>query len=1247
MFNDISDLNLTPNIYSSGQLSHCTQPNSVTDDLDLFCHSPIATDVLGDVPSRALGKDFDVGVLDPIAKVFTPIHTISHFIPNLNDHRGRKSYPESGLNPSAKAYSPRIFPTIEPVFSPMADSRKTSTGSENFVLRKNRSSILAVNTLAGLRCSLNSTVTPLPELNPLAECFFQKVTQPLGVEISEKENLLDKTPSICDVETPDLSLVNTPELELESNQCDVSSPTGNISYDETHPSENSFIPFLVDFNVTESTIGSVSVSGDIDDPQSILQELKKKNIERPVIAHLNINSISSKFEPLTSMIKENVDFLLITESKLDDTFPMGQFQLQGFSRPIRLDRTRGGGGMIIFVRDDLTCNELLPRVLYPELECTLFEMRIRQSKWLVVVGYNPHKEGITKFLNGISEEIDKLMPKYENLLMLGDWNSSVNEESMANFCEMYNLENLIKEPTCFKSTENPSSIDIILTNKKLSFQNTMTIETGLSDFHKMTVTVMKRFFKKKEPIRIIYHDKKNFNAVKFREKIRYQIDIKERINLEELQNILANTYLQDAPLKEKVLRGNNAPFMNKKLSQAFMQRAKLKNKKQKFPTPQNEEAFKKQRNYCVSLLRRERKMFYNSIDVTVMKDNKKFWDVMKPKFTGKSKLKSKITLIEKDEIISDEKQVAEILNNNFVDAVPNLGIKKSYVENVHEMQIGNLEDKIDAVLDQYRDHPSIVMIKSKVKVSTKFKFKDTNAEEMYRKILSLDSKKAVPEGDVSVDVLKCTADIISGAVADTFNENKNNNVYPSFLKVQNVTPLYKGEERTLKKNYRGVSILPVLSKLFGRELNEQMYEFIEEFLSDYLFGYRPGYGAQYCLVTMIEMWKKALDERKVAGAILTDLSKAFDCISHDLLIAKLDAYGFDKSALILIYDYLKNRMQRTKVNGSYSTWREISSGVPQGSILGPLLFNIFINDIFFFLDKTKIANFADDNTPYGVENDIMTLLRNLEADTYTLLNWFRFNEMKPNQGKCHLLIADIAHTHYDSKSFIYLDGAFLESENIAKLLGVQVDKKLNFEEYIKILLTKANQKLHALIRISKFVTEEKIKILARAFIESQFNHCPLVWMFHCRTTNNRLNKLQERALRLIYKDKTLTFDQLLEKDQSFTFHERNIQKLAIEMYKVKNKMTPVPFQELFNMNKSGGFIIPRINTVNRGEETVRYRGPKTWEIVPEEIKNAESLAIFKDRIKKWKPVGCTCRLCKTFVRGLGYGFFRGDTFIPK
>ena len=160
----------------------------------------------------------------------------------------------------------------------------------------------------------------------------------------------------------------------------------------------------------------------------------------------------------------------------------------------------------------------------------------------------------------------------------------------------------------------------------------------------------------------------------------------------------------------------------------------------------------------------------------------------------------------------------------------------------------------------------------------------------------------------------------------------------------------------------------------------------------------------------------------------------------------------------------------------------------------PVLFNIFINDIFFFLDKTSLANYADDNTTYGVEKDIMTLLKTLERDTYTVLNWFRFNQMKPNQGKCHLIVADGSHKNYQSKSFVYLENAFLESEDIVKLLGILIDKELKFEDHIRSLLKKGNGKLHALMRVSKYLTQEKLRILLKSFIESQFNYCPLIWM---------------------------------------------------------------------------------------------------------------------------------------------------------
>ena len=136
---------------------------------------------------------------------------------------------------------------------------------------------------------------------------------------------------------------------------------------------------------------------------------------------------------------------------------------------------------------------------------------------------------------------------------------------------------------------------------------------------------------------------------------------------------------------------------------------------------------------------------------------------------------------------------------------------------------------------------------------------------------------------------------------------------------------------------------------------------------------------------MLDRWKKAMDSGKLAGALLTDLSKAFDCLNHELLIAKLEAYGFDQSSLNYIFSYLSNRKQRTKVNNSFSEWCNILFGVPQGSILGPLLFNIYLNDIFYFVNKSDIANYADDTTPNSVDAKMEHLLNSLETDTNTLI----------------------------------------------------------------------------------------------------------------------------------------------------------------------------------------------------------------------------------------------------------------------
>ena len=161
-----------------------------------------------------------------------------------------------------------------------------------------------------------------------------------------------------------------------------------------------------------------------------------------------------------------------------------------------------------------------------------------------------------------------------------------------------------------------------------------------------------------------------------------------------------------------------------------------------------------------------------------------------------------------------------------------------------------------------------------------------------------------------------------------------------------------------------------------------MIGYINNYVSPYLCGYRKGFSSQQALMSVIENWRRVLDKKGIGGAVLMDLSKTFDTIKHDLLIAKLCAYGFSKESLKLLHSYLSNRCHRTKIIKKFSSWQELIQGVPQGSVLGPLLFNIYLNDLFYIAESTNVCNFADDTTFYACDRDVNSLINSLEHDSY-------------------------------------------------------------------------------------------------------------------------------------------------------------------------------------------------------------------------------------------------------------------------
>ena len=852
------------------------------------------------------------------------------------------------------------------------------------------------------------------------------------------------------------------------------------------------------------------------------------------------------------------------------------------------------------------------------------ELNLRKQKWVIITIYKPPVQDVRYFLYNLSLIIDYYSRLYDRYLVMGDFNNETVNPAMSEFMEHYELSCLTKGNTCFKSPQG-SCIDLMLTNCKSSFKHSCTFQTGLSDWHSMVYSMLRITYEKIPAKKFIYRNYKYFIEEDFLNDLSSKLEFWNTNIYSIFQNIFESTLDQHAPYKQKVIRGNSKPHMSKNLRKEIMKRSRLKNVANRTKNAEDINSYKRQRNIVVRLNKKQKSLFFKTIDTSGKK--RSLWQICKPYFSNKPRAAEQIILVESDTILTADFTIANVFNTYFCNITKTLNIP------LWEPEVTLYDpDPIKTSINKYSTHPSVLQIKSRQSKCHKFDFSYVSNETTKSYIMKLDESKKT-SGNIPTRVLKLSSDVCCNTITNCINTCIENSVFPDELKYADIRPCHKKDSETDKANYRPISILSTVSKVFERILYDQLEKFFCDKLSKFLCGFRKDYSTQHALLHLLQNWQKCLDTSGLVGTILMDLSKAYDCLSHELVIAKLEAYGLSIKSLRLIRNFLTNRKQRVKIGSKFSAWLEILLGVPQGSILGPLLFNIFINDIFLFIFETDICNFADDTTIYACDTNLSICRSRLEKDITRAIKWYNINSMVANPANFQMMFLGKG---TEQQISIEANGTLIESTEKVKLLGITIDKKLSFSEHISLLCKYANNKTNALLRIRNYVDTEKARALCYAYTLSTFNYCPLIWMFCNKTSNKKLEQTHKRALRTVFQRYDLSLEDLLSLDGSVKIHTKNLRCLMIEIYKCLNNLNPEFMWNIFNLNENpqnlsrqNNLILPPTNTKTYGTYGFLFRTAYIWNNLPNYNKNVESLQEFKSRIRTWKcDNSCSCRICR-------------------
>ena len=942
-----------------------------------------------------------------------------------------------------------------------------------------------------------------------------------------------------------------------------------------------------------------------------------------IFGHLNICSLSNKCLSLYHyLIYYNISILSLNETWLSTSITNGSLYLPGY-KIVRADRPTRGGGIAFLVCNKINC--IVENIIMSEsLELLHISIEIKSCKPISFISvYRPPKCSSITSLLLLRNFLNNIQYTTLPLILLGDLNIDISCKNTAHT----QLSELVHDYafifTHHKYTRitshSKTCIDLVISNSqsKNYINDVESIITGLSD-HNLLLFKYKKGKLCKTPhtvtkCRVITTNKLHDFNIHINE---FVVDVnhimKDCTSLDvQFSNIMTNINSSidlHFPLLEKRQKNRSHPWINLPFKKLCHKRDKMFHLARKCNSPCILMLAKTLRNECTCLSRKLKRDYFRVSICDNSNNPKKLWSILKPLY--KDDLKAQYTAI--------------IL----MDTVNNILISENSTPKYINEYFLNTVDSLHHLFDQSIPFTTHTLLTSIGGDTYPFSFIYILPSDILKIIVKL-KKSSRSLASIKIPILHYCSTAFADLFANVINRMFDRCCFPSEWKLAEVIPIHKSGSKRDAHNYRPISILPNISKIAERVMHTQIIQYLNNYslLPDCQHGFRPTHSTETAVISFNNCIQRMLDQKLFILVVFIDFSKAFDVLSHDILLQKLKALNFSIPAIEMLRSYLCNRKQHVYCNGVHSPILNVCHGVPQGSILGPLLFTIYIYDMVKYIKDATIIQYADDTTLIVGSSNISDVFHRMN-DCLTKMTEYCYNNkivINPKKTKCMIFTNkhNTENVIHSNNLSLLLNGCLIDECVIFKFLGVLITPKLNFKAHGEHIVKKLNSIGSLLVRCRHFLPIDTRLLLFNAIGRCHINYCSSAYFPTC--TISTLKQIESRYVdcgRIIILNKFgISKSQTLNALGWLTIRQCLLYNFIIFVSKIVINKTPHilysmlhrPLHTYSTRTLSHDFILPQIAS-NIGRNSFSFMAPKVWNMLPYNIKTANSLNAVKMQV---------------------------------